>query len=161
MPVDLTKKWCPKCSRWRGRPCFGRDNGKKDGLFGYCRPCATAHTTKWVETNREKFDAYQKAYHRNGKHGLTKARRAQILFDQDFRCPICKVPFLSMKLAADGRTPVCADHDHACCPGSHSCGKCIRGLICAKCNLVLGNAKDDVEILYAAIEYLISWAERD
>jgi len=30
------------------------------------------------------------------------------------------------------------DHDHACCPGQMSCGKCIRGVVCNKCNTAIG-----------------------
>lgn len=26
------------------------------------------------------------------------------------------------------------DHDHACCPGTGSCGRCVRGLCCRACN---------------------------
>ena len=30
------------------------------------------------------------------------------------------------------------DHDHACCDGNMSCGACIRGVLCAKCNVQVG-----------------------
>jgi hypothetical protein len=46
------------------------------------------------------------------------------------------------------------DHDHSCCPNKKSCGKCVRGLLCQKCNSVIGFANDDPEILKAAISYL-------
>jgi hypothetical protein len=35
------------------------------------------------------------------------------------------------------------DHDHACCPGPKSCGKCVRFLLCDKCNVGLGSFSDD------------------
>lgn len=29
------------------------------------------------------------------------------------------------------------DHDHTCCPGRKSCGKCVRGVVCNKCNVAI------------------------
>lgn len=49
---------------------------------------------------------------------------------------------------------MCVDHDHSCCPGAKSCGKCIRGRLCSKCNSAIGLLQDDVGILQAAIQYL-------
>lgn len=40
------------------------------------------------------------------------------------------------------------DHDH-------KTGK-VRGLLCMRCNLLIGYAKDDIEILSSAIDYLIN-----
>jgi Recombination endonuclease VII len=40
------------------------------------------------------------------------------------------------------------DHDHACCPQSlKSCGKCIRGLLCNRCNRVLGFYRNEPELI--------------
>ncbi len=30
------------------------------------------------------------------------------------------------------------DHDHGCCSGKKTCGQCIRGILCPKCNTTLG-----------------------
>lgn len=46
------------------------------------------------------------------------------------------------------------DHDHACCPGKRSCGKCLRGLLCSRCNAGLGSFRDRRDLLMAAIKYL-------
>lgn len=31
------------------------------------------------------------------------------------------------------------DHDHACCPGAVGCERCVRGLLCVRCNTTLGH----------------------
>jgi hypothetical protein len=50
------------------------------------------------------------------------------------------------------------DHDHKCCDTSSgkrkTCGKCVRGLLCYRCNLGLGQFDDDVDRLRAAADYI-------
>lgn len=48
------------------------------------------------------------------------------------------------------------DHDHGCCPEKEkSCGKCLRGLLCPKCNVNDALAgKKRANIFYPLIKYL-------
>lgn len=61
-----------------------------------------------------------------------------ILKSQNGTCKICKMPPMGKRLSVD--------HCHI--------GQFIRGLICQNCNLLLGYAKDNPNILQAAIKYL-------
>jgi hypothetical protein len=47
---------------------------------------------------------------------------------------------------------LCVDHDHACCPGRRSCGKCVRGTLCQRCNK--GIFGDDIYLMESKIQYL-------
>jgi hypothetical protein len=86
------------------------------------------------------------------KYRLSLEAYRGLLRKQGGKCAICE-----SESPADrrlGRFHV--DHDHACCPGSRSCGKCVRGLLCRGCNTALGNFGDDPERLIAAASYLMS-----
>lgn len=48
----------------------------------------------------------------------------------------------------------CIDHDHACCPGTNTCGECVRGVLCGPCNTALGFARDDKARLESLVSYL-------
>lgn len=69
----------------------------------------------------------------------------QMLRLQDNRCACCEVEFVE--------TPH-VDHDHACCAGAKTCGKCIRGLLCRRCNCGLGSFRDNPDLLGKALAYL-------
>lgn len=62
-------------------------------------------------------------------------------------CAICGYKFTS-------RTSIHVDHDHSCCPTGVSCGGCVRGLLCRRCNTLIGQADDDLNVLRKAIAYL-------
>jgi hypothetical protein len=69
------------------------------------------------------------------KHGLTPESYQDLLASQGGVCASCarETPDSSGRIKM---FPV--DHDHSCCPGEYSCGKCIRGLICVACNTTAG-----------------------
>ena len=86
-------------------------------------------------------------YRRYVKYKIHPDEYNKMLEKQDGKCAICE-----KKLVSQRDTHL--DHDHKCCPGRSSCGKCIRGILCRDCNLLLGNAEDNIKILKSAIQYL-------
>ena len=81
------------------------------------------------------------------KYGLPAGKYEEMLIEQAGRCAICLGPMTGTREPA-------VDHDHACCPGQRSCGRCVRGLLCRRCNSILGYARDDSNVLHAALAYL-------
>jgi hypothetical protein len=71
---------------------------------------------------------------------------AAILAAQGGGCAIC------------GRTLTrrnyCVDHDHSCCSGPTSCGRCVRGLICSTDNKYLGYIRDNPDAARRMASYL-------
>lgn len=85
---------------------------------------------------------------RGRRYNLTIHQYTQMVESLNGICPICRIK-QDLEL-----TEWHIDHDHSCCPGRKSCGKCIRGLICGDCNVGLGRFKDNPEALRRAADYL-------
>jgi hypothetical protein len=89
--------------------------------------------------------------------GITLAEKEEMAAVQGGVCAICKKPCGTGRMLA-------LDHDHSHHPdggtpyGHHqACRECLRGLLCQRCNHMIGLAGDDVEVLQAAIDYLEKW----
>jgi Recombination endonuclease VII len=66
-----------------------------------------------------------------------------MLESQGYACAMGREPF------EDGQV-IFIDHDHACCTSEKSsCGKCVRGLLCLKCNTALGYIEKMQEVAQA------------
>jgi hypothetical protein len=73
-------------------------------------------------------------------YGVTPEQYDTMWLLQDGKCAICKEP--------DPNKSLSVDHDHVT-------GKA-RKLLCCDCNFVIGNAKERIDVLENAIEYLKS-----
>ena len=104
-----------------------------------CRKDPRDSETLRVKERRRTLRLYQ----------LSEAAWQELLARQGGCCAICHTA------EPGGRGQWMIDHNHACCPGTGSCGQCVRGLLCNQCNLMLGHANDQPERLRAALDYLL------
>lgn len=98
--------------------------------------------------NKEKIKDYLKNYKLLNTYNITLEYYNNLLLKQDYKCAGCLKPQEEFKIA------FAIDHDHGCCLGKKSCGNYIRGLLCTDCNLLLGSAKDNPEVLTRLASYL-------
>lgn len=124
---DQGRKQCSGCRSWFSLDLFSTSRSARDGFNQRCRACC----------------ALQKLLTR---YNLTFAAYTKLLAAQGGACAICCGN-------NDGRA-FNVDHDHSCCPGDVSCGKCVRGLLCGLCNRGIGMLGDDATRLRAAADYL-------
>ncbi len=122
---------CPPGRRW----CAGCQTmvRTKDCTGSRCKACSSiaSHTARMKSDFGIDAMTYQALFERQGG-----------------KCAICRGAPKTARLAVD--------HDHSCCPkGQPSCGKCVRGLLCSRCNHeLLGAAHDSAQVLINALEYL-------
>jgi hypothetical protein len=129
----------------------------------YCEDCrAAAQRKQWRDyahgkgDERVQYAAQWRARNpdyslrqRTTVHGITIIQYQDMLALQDHRCAICRTD------DPGGHGNWHIDHDHSCCPTSKkSCGECVRGLLCSRCNTGIGLLGDDPDRLLEAARYL-------
>lgn len=152
-------KMCQKCKNWKESKEFHKRSAAKDGLFSYCKMCkseidknyiettpnakekrkkrsrewrkenpdrANELVRKWKANNIERTRLLDKSSHLWTAYRLTMEKYIEICNSQGNVCAICKE-----------HKRLYVDHDHSCCPENVTCGKCVRGLVCQKCNTFL------------------------
>lgn len=161
-------KKCSKCGILQNSKEFRKHSETRDGLDSMCKECHRAASRawkaknkdrvrkalyQWIDDNREHHNKYQRdlrrrnpdkvhARHIKYKYGCDKATYEALLIKQESKCAICRTEHKpTIKF---GKLYV--DHCHK--------SGLIRGLLCTRCNALLGYAKDDSGLLIRASSYL-------
>jgi Recombination endonuclease VII len=87
------------------------------------------------------------------RYGITLEQRDAQSQTQGHACAACKQPW-------GAEVAPCIDHDHSCCINRPCCGECFRGLLCFRCNAVLGSVQDNPDLLLALRDYILQWRNR-
>ncbi len=125
---------CKLCSRLRDSTVDPKVKLARTLEWGRTETGARSRKTSWLKHT----------------YNLTPEQKQDMLILQNNRCRVCKVEFDD---TVKHLVPH-IDHNHACCPGNKSCGKCVRGLLCRTCNTMLGICKDNIQTLENAVQYL-------
>lgn len=147
----MDAKQCSKCRRWLPVTMFSKASINKDGLRGHCKDCI------------KKYNAQPESVARRAKYQRTPAGRLA-----QKRCRIKHLYGISLEeydqrwqeqhgccaLCGDFHELLFVDHDHRCCPGIRSCGKCLRKMLCDNCNRGIGCFKDNPKVLRLAADYV-------
>ena len=115
-----------------------------------CIPCFKQYQNTRVAKRRALNPQKHRDAVRNSKYSITTNYYNELLKQQDNKCAICLEEFTNK---TKYHKPW-VDHNHECCSEGGSCGKCIRGLLCANCNRFLGHIKDSPKIAERMADYL-------
>jgi hypothetical protein len=161
----VTSAFCLGCEQTLPLEAFARK--RVQAVYARCAECRRKWHAEHYQKNKEHRTAWQRSWneanrdtYRNGrlraKYNLSLAEYEAKLTAQNGTCAVCRRP--ESRVVQGSLASLCVDHDHACCPGKASCGKCVRGLLCFVCNLTLGALNDDPELLRRMADYLEAYS---
>lgn len=150
---------CTKCKVFKSYDEFGPNPKGPLGLHSWCRVCVAQKSREYRANNREKLKARDKAYYKEKKHiwareynlfkryGITLEWWNDKVTAQGNRCIICD----AKPEGKGNRYRLHLDHNHD--TGEN------RDLLCANCNLAVGNVRENPEIARKVADYLERWGK--
>lgn len=152
----------PKTHCKRGH-CYNDAGFYLNGNGRNCKACNKIRNNKpsykkaqYKRRRTAKVRLWTADYNLKYKYGISLQKYTELTKKQGGLCAVCNKP-PTVKTGKNGSNKLVVDRDHNCCSGKHSCGKCVRGLLCSLCNKALGLLRDDAEALNNAIKYLESY----
>jgi hypothetical protein len=136
--ATITEKPCTKCKQVLPLEAFGPVEIGSIRKRPACKKCL-AESRSTFHTN-----------HLLKRYGITIERYHELFCQQDGRCAICGTsnPYGPLESETRKRKLRFFAVDHC-----HETGK-VRGLLCARCNLAIGNFNDDIALIKMAIDYI-------
>ena len=134
-------KKCKRCQLEKPLDAFSLHSGFKDGRNSVCKECKNKVAKQTYQRDPARILEKQRRRRRREtlrRYGITETEYTVLFESQDGVCAICgKAQFYR---------PLAVDHDHKT--------GVIRGLLCDRCNWVIGLLKDDPTILERGATYL-------
>lgn len=127
---------CNICKIPKSTSHYHKDRSKQSGYRASCKECVHKGNKRSYIKNSTKENRRKSKL--KCRYGLSVEDFTEKEIEQNFCCAICGYKPLTR--------PLYVDHDHKT--------NLVRGLICLKCNVILGQCDDSIDILEKAIVYL-------
>lgn len=168
------EKRCKRCGETKGIAMFKVDPRYKDGLSSYCKACHQKASVAWQKANPEKLNEGRRKRYAEKREKINSKRRSEYCGEKareqnlPYRYGITQKEYENL-LEYQGGCAICGrkqedysrkfsvDHNHSCCPGPKTCGKCVRGILCHPCNVALNALEQNEEWPERARQYLRSY----
>lgn len=143
--MSMPKRENPECSACGKKAHYA--HGLCNACYAKARRRANPEAQRLANKRWDEQNPRRRLAVKLRQHGLTLGQYDKMLEDQGGACLICyETPTRRLDV----------DHDHRCCPGPYSCGRCVRGLLCNACNTGIGKLGDDPDRLLSAAAYLMT-----
>ena len=132
-------KTCTKCGTTKDITEFYKRGGKQspNSRKNHCKECDKKRVSAsyWEDPSKSRNNDLKRLY------GITLNEYNQMLLDQNHQCAVC------------GTTEPGGKHGKFMVDHCHTTGR-VRGLLCKRCNIALGEVEDNTQVLQSMIEYL-------
>jgi len=162
-------KYCSGCKKTKTIKEFHLDRSNLDKHSYICKSCTQYKYKKYYKKHRKviiqkqkdrlakpqnklKRQKYLKKYRKKVKviqtawrYNLTQEQLLALCAKFKYKCGICGKS-LKLKATKIKHKQLCIDHNHKT--------KKVRGILCGRCNLAIGNFADSIKLLQKAVKYL-------
>lgn len=162
-------KTCSHCKKEKATEKFHKNKSHKDRLTSNCKECKLSQKRiyysknkekinkkakeyyythekrrklkdqEYYSKNKEKINQRHKEYYYKYKYGISLQEKREMYYKQDGKCLGCEKEMLTTRDCH-------VDHDHKT--------NRVRGLLCYRCNVLIGFANDNPIILESLALYL-------
>jgi hypothetical protein len=129
-------KVCSGCKIEKPKSEYWKRKDRPNGVYSRCIKCSSKSYSQWHSEN--KYSVRRRNACRN--YNLTYEQYDAM---HNRGCEAC-----------GSKEELCVDHDHSCCNGEFSCGKCVRGMLCKGCNVAEGWLNGDPQRAILLSEYM-------
>lgn len=145
-------KECSKCGVLQLLEEFAVKNKNTRTRNSWCSSCNREYQKEHYRLNKDTYRIKVREWEARNGGTFGKRLRNYSMSEEEFKKLFSKHSGKCWICRESDATQI--DHDHSCCSGPKSCGKCVRGVLCASCNAMLGKVKDSKDVFTRAIEYL-------